>query len=308
MVDTHGQIACPAQRNDAHTLLRSNRVVPILDPALQVGELLLHSREACIVPQPKGSNAHDGIEPGAEGEGVEGIDQGVVDLLYDGPEIVLGDLRIEDLGVEIGVGRGQVALDHPVALDAYDAGGVVQRRVERDMGVRVGKARVRGPPGKFRGVVVILVGLLVGVHGIGPRGQRGAGGLLGDGGAGLEVGCAGCYCGCSCIGCAICRCGLLLQRHARGRRLGFEVVREADARALAVTAGGTFDGEGRRHWALAAQTLLGEGQQRVLVARVRVRMLHRQIGPVARVGAGRRRVLEVVVVMLLLVLRLHSEV
>lgn len=302
MGDTHGQIACPLQRNDAHALLLSSRAVPVFYPTLDVGKLPLHSGQTRIVPQPKGRDAHYGIEPGAESERIEGVDQATVDLLDDLPKIVLGDLRVEDLGIEVGVGRGQVALDHPIALDANDAGAVVQGRVERDVGIRVREARVGGAPGKFGGVVV-GVGVLVGLHGIGPRRQGGAGGLLGYGSARLEVGSAGWCWRCSGKRWAVCRDGLLVQRHARRWRLGFDVVREADARALAaVTACGTFDSERRRrYWALAAQTLLGKGQQRVLVARIQLRVLHWQIGPVAGVGAWRRRWLVVVVVVVVVV-------
>ena len=51
------------------------------------------------------------------------------------PEFGLGDQRVEDLGVKVRVGGGEVAGDHPVAFDADDARGGVFWAGEGDVGV-----------------------------------------------------------------------------------------------------------------------------------------------------------------------------
>lgn len=145
----YSQIACPPQGDDPHALLLPVVLVPVLDPVFELCQLPLDFGQACVVPQPEGSHTHDGVEPSAESEGVKRIHQAVVDPLYKPPEVFFCDERVQDLGVEIGVGGRQIALDHPIALYSYDARGVVQWRVEGDVRVRMRKARMRWTPGEL---------------------------------------------------------------------------------------------------------------------------------------------------------------
>lgn len=297
-VHAYRQVTGSPQRNNLDAFLDAHILVPVVDPPFQLGQFRLDTRETNILPQPQRGNAHDGVETGAEGEGIKGVDEGVVDLLDQQAEVVLGDEGVEDLGIQVGKGRGQVALDHPVALDADDARGPVQLRVERHMGVGMGKAGVRGTPGKLGGG--IIVGIVVGMdRAVGSRRDRGAsrggqrdarhGGWLGVGGFDVLV--------------------VLGRRGAvtgRGRRRGHggtgggwvvvvgggAALREADAGAVVAGVGrGALDGEGAEHGALAAETLLGERQERILVAGVVGSGgvgIDRQVGIVVVVVARRR--------------------
>lgn len=55
------EIACPPQWDDGNSLFLTNLPVPPVYPALQIVQLLLHARQAYILPQPEGRYAHDGI-------------------------------------------------------------------------------------------------------------------------------------------------------------------------------------------------------------------------------------------------------
>jgi hypothetical protein len=90
---TYCKVACPPQRDDLDGLLLANVSVPVVDPPLESDQLPLHARQAHVVPQPKGSDAHDGVETGAEGEGVEGIKERVIDLLDQCAEVGRGSQR-----------------------------------------------------------------------------------------------------------------------------------------------------------------------------------------------------------------------
>jgi len=53
--------------------------------------LLFYAGEARIFPEPEGRDAEDGVEAGAEGERVEGVDEGIINFLDEYPEVVFGD-------------------------------------------------------------------------------------------------------------------------------------------------------------------------------------------------------------------------
>jgi hypothetical protein len=276
---TYCEVACAPQGNDLDGLLLAHISVPVLDPPLELGQLPLHARQAHVVPQPKGGDAHDGIETRAGGERVEGVDERVVDLLDENPEVVLVDQRVQDLGVQVRKGRGQVAGHHPVPLYADDAGVVVQLRVQWHMGVRMRKAGVRGPPGKL-GLVIVAARRAAGVQRGALRARQGAAGgamllVVREPGLDVVVGGGG-------------RLRLLVGRghggsrcrRARRVRLAPAITRKGDAgaAAYAVLACGTFDSERRRRRALAALAPLREGEQRVLVALAGCRLLDGEVG------------------------------
>lgn len=290
------KISRPPQWDNLDSLFLPHLSVPALYPALQLVQLSLDARHAHVVPQPEGRDAQDRVEPGAEGKGIKGGNQRVVDLLDELAEVVFGDQRVQDLRVQVGEGGGQVALDHPVALDADDLGGVVELAVERDVRVGVREAGVGGAPRKLGGIVAVSVGALAAASAqarAGALGQAGPPALWrgrrADGGFQVAV-------------VDLLRCVGGCDGHGGpwGRRTGVVVVlqagaaaglvaRQADAGAPAgnevVAGGGALDEQRARGRALAALAALGEGQQRVLVAG-RVRALDGDVG-LAR--GGRRR-------------------
>jgi hypothetical protein len=296
---TYCEVACPPQWNDLDALALANVSVPVFNPPLEMGQLPLDARQAHVVPQPKGGDAHDGVEARAEGEWVKGLDKRVVDLLDQHPEVVLADQRVQNLRVQVGKGGCQVARHHPVPLYADDAGVVVQLRLEGHMGVRMRKAGVRRPPGKLG--LVVVVSAAARVHrGAARARQRAAcrAMLLVGRERCLDVALA-CAGRCMVAGVVVvvcrghggsrCRCR---RRRLRRVRLAPAITRKGDARATAyaVLACGTFDSERRRRRALAALAPLRERQQRILVALAGSRRL--LDGEVGILVARRRRLLD----------------
>jgi len=151
---THIHISRPPQRHDSRRAPRTTLLtpalhlaVPIIQIPFQPREAGLHGRTAHVLPGPAGEQGQDTIEDVAPAAGVEGRDQLAVDAVDERAEILFGDAgRIEDLGVEVGEGGRQVALEHPVAADADDACGVVERRGDGHVRVWVWEAGVRGSP------------------------------------------------------------------------------------------------------------------------------------------------------------------
>lgn len=121
--------------------------VPLLDPRLQAGQLPLSGRHAQVVPEPAGDGADDAIDDVASGIRVERLAERGVERANDLAELGLRDAgRVQDLGVEVGKGGREVAVEEPVAAHADDAGGGVLGRVDGHVRVEVRVARVLGAP------------------------------------------------------------------------------------------------------------------------------------------------------------------
>lgn len=126
--------------------MRPDALIPVFDPLLESAQFALDARGAEILPQPAGREAEEAVDPVPHGEGVECVDEGLVDVLDDAAEFYFGDQRVEDLGVEVRVCGCEVAFDHPVALDADDPRILVFWAGAWDVDVRVRETWVCGTP------------------------------------------------------------------------------------------------------------------------------------------------------------------
>lgn len=148
-LDVQRHVRRPSQTPDPDALLGAHFAIPLLQPLLQPSQGAFDSRQPQIVPQPPGQQAHRAVEPVAEAERIKRLDELPVDLRDDAAELLLGEQRVEDLGIQVRERRGEIPLDHPVAADADDPRRRVFLRRNRHVGVHVRETRVGRPPGEF---------------------------------------------------------------------------------------------------------------------------------------------------------------
>lgn len=148
-LDVQRHVRRPPQTPDPYPLFGAHFSIPFLQPLLQPSQMALDPRQPQIVPEPPGQQAHRVIEPVAEAEGIKRLDELPVDLGNDAAELLLGQQRVEDFGIQIRERRGEIPLNHPVAADADNASRRVLLRRNRHVGIHVWETRVGRTPCEF---------------------------------------------------------------------------------------------------------------------------------------------------------------
>ena len=161
---THRQVRCLAEGDN---LGRDNAVVgagrllllgvPPLDPFLQAAQARLGRGQAHVVPEPAGGQPQEAVQDVSHAVRVERGHEFAVELLDDAAKLQLRESGwVENLGVQVGEGRSQVALDEPVPPNPDDARRCVFWGVGRNMGVQVRIARMLRAP-FFAGILLVGV-------------------------------------------------------------------------------------------------------------------------------------------------------
>ncbi len=126
---THAQETRPSQRKGPYDLIPAlafPTTIPPLNKFLHIPDPPLDTRSPEIFPQPPRRYPQYGVQPGAPARRLESAYETLVNRTDQNTEILLRNPRFKDRGVDIAEGRCKIPGDHPVAVNADNARGIVE--------------------------------------------------------------------------------------------------------------------------------------------------------------------------------------
>ena len=118
---THAHVSRSSQWDKRNAFLHTHIRIPVRDEPLQLVQPAFYRCKAKVLPQPECSHAQDRVQHVPCAVRTKCCDELPVDMLYQPPELLFADVRIQNLGVQIAEGRRKIANLHPVSFDPYYA-------------------------------------------------------------------------------------------------------------------------------------------------------------------------------------------